>query len=68
MIERKLFSPEHEQFRDTVRRFVEREIVPHHERWEEQGKVDRELWTKAGAAGLLCPNLPEAYGGYDADY
>jgi acyl-CoA dehydrogenase len=68
MIERKLFSPEHEQFRDTVRRFVEREIVPHHERWEEQGKVDRELWTKAGSAGLLCPNLPEAYGGYDADY
>jgi acyl-CoA dehydrogenase len=68
MIERKLFSPEHEQFRDTVRRFIEREIIPHHERWEEQGKVDRELWPKAGAAGLLCPNLPEAYGGYEADY
>jgi acyl-CoA dehydrogenase len=68
MISRGLFSSEHEQFRDSVRRFIEREIAPHHERWEEQGKVDRELWLKAGAAGLLCPNLPEAYGGYGADY
>lgn len=68
MIPRTIFKPEHEQFRDSVRRFVEREIVPHHERWEEQGKVDRELWTKAGAAGLLCPNLPESYGGCGPDY
>ena len=68
MIARKIFQPEHEQFRDSVRRFVEREIVPHHERWEEQGMVDRALWTKAGAAGLLCPNLPEAYGGCGPDY
>jgi acyl-CoA dehydrogenase len=68
MIPRKIFSPEHEQFRDSVRRFIEREITPHHERWEEEGVVDRELWRKAGAAGLLCPNLPEEYGGYGADY
>jgi acyl-CoA dehydrogenase len=68
MTPRRLFAPEHEQFRDNVRRFIEREITPHHERWEEQGMVDRELWRKAGAAGLLCPNLPEAYGGYGADY
>jgi alkylation response protein AidB-like acyl-CoA dehydrogenase len=68
MIPRTLFKPEHEQFRDSVRRFVEREIVPHHERWEEQGMVDRDLWTKAGAAGLLCPNLPEEYGGCGPDY
>jgi alkylation response protein AidB-like acyl-CoA dehydrogenase len=68
MIPRTLFSLEHEQFRDSIRRFIEKEIVPHHERWEDAGMVDRELWTKAGAAGLLCPNLPEAYGGYGADY
>ena len=68
MIQRTIFKPEHEQFRDSVRRFVEREIAPHHERWEEEGKVDRELWTKAGAAGLLCPNLPESYGGCGPDY
>jgi len=68
MISRTLFAPEHEQFRESVRRFIEREIVPHHERWEEAGMVDRELWRKAGDAGLLCPNLPEAYGGYGADY
>ena len=68
MIARELFSSEHDQFRDSVRRFIEREITPHHERWEEEGKVDRELWLKAGEAGLLCPNLPEAYGGYGADF
>ncbi|MGQ0698870.1 MAG: acyl-CoA dehydrogenase family protein [Panacagrimonas sp.] len=68
MIPRALFSSEHEQFRDSIRRFIEKEIVPHHERWEEAGMVDRELWPKAGAAGLLCPNLPEEYGGYGADY
>jgi alkylation response protein AidB-like acyl-CoA dehydrogenase len=68
MIPRTLFSGEHEQFRDSVRRFVDEEIVPHHERWEEAGMVDRALWTKAGAAGLLCPSLPEAYGGFGADF
>jgi len=68
MIPRTIFQPEHEQFRDAVRRFVEREITPHHERWEDEGVVDRELWKKAGEAGLLCPNLPEEYGGYGADY
>ena len=43
-LKRKLFTAEHEQFRDTARRFFEREIMPHHERWEEQGFVDREAW------------------------
>jgi len=68
MIPRTLFDSEHEQFRDSVRRFIDKEIVPHHERWEEAGMVDRELWTKAGAAGLLCPSLPETYGGFGADF
>ncbi len=68
MIERTLFSEEHNQFRDSVRKFIEREIKPHHDRWSDNGMVDRDLWPKAGAAGLLCPNLPEEYGGYGADY
>jgi len=67
MIERTLFSEHHLQFRDTLRRFLEREVAPHHARWEEQGYVDREVWTKAGEAGLLCTSMPEVYGGADAD-
>ena len=67
MLKRKLFTADHEQFRDTVRKFFEREIMPHHERWEEQGFVDREAWLKAGAAGLLCMTMPEAYGGVGVD-
>ena len=68
MIERTLFSPEHTLFRDTVRRFIDREIAPWHAQWEEDGIVPRELWHKAGAAGLLCCCVPEEYGGAGADY
>jgi len=67
MIERTLFSEDHRMFRDAVRRFMEQEVVPHHDRWEEQGFVDREVWQKAGANGLLCATMPEAYGGAGAD-
>jgi alkylation response protein AidB-like acyl-CoA dehydrogenase len=67
MIPRTLFSPDHETFRDSVRRFMEAEVMPHEERWQEQGYVDREVWQKAGANGFLCPSMPEAYGGSDAD-
>jgi alkylation response protein AidB-like acyl-CoA dehydrogenase len=68
MIERTLFREEHDIFRESVRRFVEREIVPFHAKWEEDGVVPRELWLKAGAAGLLCCTVPEAYGGLGLDY
>jgi alkylation response protein AidB-like acyl-CoA dehydrogenase len=54
---------EHEAFRSTVRSFVEREIAPHHEQWEADGQVSREVWTRAGAQGLLCFDVEEAYGG-----
>lgn len=67
MIERTLFSEEHNSFRDSIRRFLETEVVPHHAAWEEQGYVDREAWIKAGANGFLCSSMPEAYGGADAD-
>ena len=67
MIPRTLFTPEHETFRDSVRRFMEQEVKPHDERWQEQGYVDREVWLKAGANGFLCASMPEAYGGSGAD-
>ena len=66
-IERTLFNEELNLFRDTTRRFMEQEVAPAHERWEEQGYVDREIWTKAGANGFLCSSMPEQYGGADAD-
>ncbi|MBC7482304.1 MAG: acyl-CoA dehydrogenase family protein [Rhizobacter sp.] len=67
MIERTLFSPDHESFRDSFRRFMEREIAPHHEAWEEQGYVDRDVWRKAGQNGFLCMTMPEQYGGAGGD-
>ncbi|MFL1461009.1 acyl-CoA dehydrogenase family protein [Roseococcus sp. DSY-14] len=65
---RAVFSPDHEAFRDSFRRFVEKEIVPHHRQWEREGIVPRELWRKAGAQGFLCPMLPEEYGGAGGDF
>jgi alkylation response protein AidB-like acyl-CoA dehydrogenase len=67
MIERTLFNADHEAFRDSFCRFINKEIAPHHEAWEEQGYVDRAVWGKAGEHGFLCMSLPEAFGGSDAD-
>ena len=67
MIPRTLFDSEHEQFRESFRRFLEAEAVPHYDQWEKDGEIDRSLWTKAGAQGYLCPTVSEAYGGAGAD-
>ena len=67
MIERTLFAAEHDAFRDSFRRFVDKEIAPHHGQWEEQGFVDRAVWNKAGEHGFLCMTMPEAYGGAGGD-
>ena len=67
MIERTLYSPDHEAFRDSFRRFIDKEIAPFHAQWEEQGYVDRAVWNKAGANGFLCLTMPEQYGGAGAD-
>ncbi|MCB1409650.1 MAG: acyl-CoA dehydrogenase family protein [Rhodobacter sp.] len=64
---RPLFSEEHIIFREQVRAFLEREAVPHHDRWEAEGQVDRAIWTAAGAQGMLCPTAPEAFGGVGGD-
>lgn len=68
MIPRTIFGEEHELFRQSVRRFIEREVVPHHGEWEKAGVVPRELWQNAGAEGLLCCNVPTEYGGQGGDF
>lgn len=68
MIPRNLFSEEHDIFRESCRRFVEKEVTPHHRQWEKDGVVSREFWQKAGEAGMLCANIPEEYGGMGADF
>ena len=61
-------SPDLEVYRDMLRRFVETEIAPHQERFAKQQHVDRELWTQAGALGVLCADIPEEYGGAGGDF
>jgi acyl-CoA dehydrogenase len=68
MIPRQIFSPDHELFRATVRRFIEEHVTPFHAQWEKDGQVPAELWLKAGELGLLCCNVPEEYGGLGGDF
>ncbi|MBI1180279.1 MAG: acyl-CoA dehydrogenase [Alphaproteobacteria bacterium] len=68
MLSRTIYEPEHEMFRDAVRRFFEKEMAPRHADWEKAGCVPREFWLKAGEQGLLCPQVPEEYGGAGGDY
>ncbi len=58
-----IYEQEHEDFRASVRTFLEKEVVPFHDQWEKDGQVSREVWTKAGEAGLLCFDVDEEYGG-----
>ncbi len=64
---RRLFDEEHEQFRGTARRFVAAEVLPHVERWESEGIVDRSLFAEAGELGLLGMAVPEPFGGGGVD-
>lgn len=66
-MKRVIFEPEHEQFRDSVRRFMQAEVAPHADRWRAAGMVDREVYTKAGAQGLLCLFGDERFGGAGID-
>ena len=68
MIPRSIFTEEHNLFRDQVRRFVERELVPQHAAWEDAGVVPREVWSKAGGTSMICCNVPEEYGGMGGDF
>jgi alkylation response protein AidB-like acyl-CoA dehydrogenase len=67
-VDRDIFEPEHDAYRDSVRRFVESELQPRHMQWEKDGIVPRDAWLGAGAMGMLCPSIPEQYGGVGADF
>ncbi|WP_370290745.1 acyl-CoA dehydrogenase family protein [Nocardioides sp.] len=58
-----IYETEHEDFRKSVRAHLERDVVPFHDQWEKDGHVDREVWRKAGEAGLLAFDVPEEYDG-----
>lgn len=62
-MERDIFEEEHQLFRETVREFLAREVVPHHAQWEKDGIVSREVWKKAGKIGMFGFGVPEEYGG-----
>ncbi|MBB3763461.1 acyl-CoA dehydrogenase family protein [Sphingomicrobium lutaoense] len=66
--ERPLYDDEQQAFRASVRRFIAEEIAPHTARHEAEGQVERALWRKAGAIGMLCPQVPDAYGGLGMDF
>ncbi|MFE3324389.1 acyl-CoA dehydrogenase family protein [Streptomyces sp. NPDC059176] len=62
-MERQIFDTEHDVFRETVRAFLAKEVLPHYEQWEKDGIVSREAWLAAGRQGLLGLAVPEEYGG-----
>jgi acyl-CoA dehydrogenase len=68
MIQRTLFTEEHTLFKNAVRDFFQKEIVPFHDQWEQDGQVSREAWLKTGEAGFLCTSMPVEYGGSDSDF
>ena len=63
LTQRTVYREDHEQFREQVRRFFDKEVLPFHAQWERDGQVPKEVWLKAGREGLLNPLLPEPYGG-----
>ncbi|XP_028323314.1 long-chain specific acyl-CoA dehydrogenase, mitochondrial [Gouania willdenowi] len=65
---RRIFNEDHDLFRESVRRFFQEEVVPHHKEWEKAGEVSREVWLKAGEQGLLGVTVPEEYGGIGGDF
>lgn len=65
---RTAFNEDHNAFRDQVRKFFAKELEPNLDRWEDQGLVDRSFWRACGEAGLLCPTVPEQYGGLGLDF
>lgn len=67
-VSRTVFREDHEMFRTTVRRFLEKECLPRQSEWDKAGRVDRETWLKAGREGLLCISLPAEYGGGGGDF
>ncbi len=62
------YNEDHEAFRQTVRSFLAKEGVPHSDQWEKDRLVPKSFWQKAGEVGMLCPTVPEEYGGLGLDF
>jgi long-chain-acyl-CoA dehydrogenase len=65
---RAVYDEDHEQLRRSARRFLVSEVAPNFQRWEDAGIVDRSMWSRGGETGLLCPQVPEEYGGVGGDF
>ena len=65
---RTAYNEDHEAFRQTVRQFMLKEVAPNAAKWDDDGIVPKSLWPKAGELGLLCPTVPEEYGGLGLDF
>ncbi|MFJ7640153.1 acyl-CoA dehydrogenase family protein [Peribacillus sp. NPDC097225] len=61
-------TEDHEIFRKSLRKFLEKEAVPHYEKWEEERLIPRSFWEKMGEQGFLCPDLDEEFGGSGVDW
>lgn len=68
MLHATLLTDEHQRFRETLRAFIQKEILPNIDRWEERQQIDRSIWKKMGDMGFTGLNFPEAYGGFDLDF
>ena len=66
--DRRVYGPDETAFRDTVRKMFEKELLPNLDRFEEEGLVSRDFWRACGDAGMLCPGVPEEYGGLGLDF
>ena len=65
---RTAYNEDHEAFRQTVRQFMQKEVAPNAVKWDEEKLVPKALWPKAGELGMLCPTVPEEYGGLGLDF
>lgn len=65
--QREIFTEEHEMYRETVQRFIRKEVEPYLDKWERDGQFDPVIFKKAGQAGILCPHIPVEYGGGGGD-
>ena len=62
------FTEEHEAFRESFRSFLNKEVVPHIDKWEKEGTIERFIWQKFADMGYLGLSYPEAYGGLGLDF